>query len=170
MNRPFNKKRFWLIIALLALVEALVCYVVLQREYLFPSDEVSEVYTRYADDESIDASFIKGYRVNDTLFVDVTLLQAKDSAGWERLLNDFHLVNAIDTNLYSQSQSFCISLVSKDDPTKKTGNPDEPLCSRVAFPYEREIHIYSTENDDHCMALHMHLMLNLSKYQTIKRK
>ena len=91
MNRPFNKKRFWLIIAILALVEALVCYVVLQREYLFPSDEVSEVYTRYADDESIDASFIKGYRVNDTLFLDVTLLQAKDSAGWATLKTDFSI-------------------------------------------------------------------------------
>ena len=91
MNRPFNKKRFWLIIAILALVEALVCYVVLQKEYLFPSDEVSEVYSRYADDESIDASFIKGYRVNDTLFVDVTLLQAKDSAGWATLKTDFSI-------------------------------------------------------------------------------
>jgi hypothetical protein len=72
-------------------VEALVCYVVLQKEYLFPSEEVSEVYTRYADDESIDASFIKGYRVNDTLFVDVTLLQAKDSAGWATLKTDFSI-------------------------------------------------------------------------------
>ena len=170
MNRPFNKKRFWLIIAILALVEALVCYVILQREYLFPSDEVSEVYTRYADDESIDASFIKGYRVNDTLFVDVTLLQAKDSAGWERLLNDFHLENVIDTSAYRQPHSFSISMVSPKDPTKRISSPDEPFCSRVAFPYEREIHIYSTENDDHCMALHMHLLLNLSKYQTIKRK
>ena len=170
MNRPFNKKRFWLIIAILALVEALVCYVVLQREYLFPSDEVSEVYTRYADDESIDASFIKGYRVNDTLFVDVTLLQAKDSAGWERLLNDFHLENVIDTSAYRQPHSFSISMVSPKDPTKRISSPDEPFCSLVAFPFEKEIHIYSTENDDHCMALHMYLLLNLSKQQTIKRK
>ena len=170
MNRPFNKKRFWLIIALLALVEALVCYVVLQREYLFPSDEVSEVYTRYADDESIDASFIKGYRVNDTLFVDVTLLQAKDSAGWERLLNDFHLENVIDTSAYRQPHSFSISRVSKEDPTKRISNPDETFCSLVAFPFEKEIHIYSTEDDVHRIALHKYLLLNLSKQQTIKRK
>ena len=129
-------------------------------------DECSPLYQRYCHTPGIEASYVKGFRINDTLFVNVTLLQAKNSAGWERLLNDFHLVNAIDTNLYSQSQSFCISLVSKDDPTKKTGNPDEPLCSRVAFPYEREIHIYSTENDDHRTALHKYLLLNLSKQQT----
>ena len=163
-----KKRRFWLIVA--AIVAAEVLAAVVWRCYLYPEREVSDLYLRYAEDPGVEASYVKGFRINDTLAIDATLLHATDSAGWERLLNDFHLVNAIDTNLYSQSQSFCISLVSKDDPTKKTGNPDEPLCSRVAFPYEREIHIYSTENDDHCMALHMHLLLNLSKHQTIHKK
>ena len=135
-----------------------------------PYTQCSDLYKRYAAVDDIDATFIKGYQVNDTLFVDVTLLQAKDSAGWERLLNDFHLENVIDTSAYRQPHSFSISMVSPKDPTKRISSPDEPFCSRVAFPYEREIHIYSTENDDHCMALHMHLLLNLSKHQTIKRK
>ena len=167
MNKRYRSYLYSLAILLLS---AALTLAVKYRPRGLSEEECGPLYRQYAHAPGIEASFVKGFRVNDTLFLDVTLLQAKDSAGWERLLNDFHLVNAIDTNLYSQSQSFCISLVSKDDPTKKTGNPDEPLCSRVAFPYEREIHIYSTENDDHCMALHMHLMLNLSKYQTIKRK
>jgi len=89
--RPFNKKRFWLIVAFLAFIEVLICYIVLQWKYIFPSNEVSEIYTHYAENESIDVSFIKGYRVNDTVFVDVTLLEAADSIGWNTLWHDFCL-------------------------------------------------------------------------------
>ena len=122
MNRPFNKKRFWLIIAILALVEALVCYVVLQREYLFPSDEVSEIYDRYEKVEGIDVSFVKDYKVNDTLFVDVTLLEAKDSVGWTTLQADFHVpvIPEEYRKLLANSSSVDFWLASKKDPTIKT--------------------------------------------------
>lgn len=164
MNRPFNKKRFWLIIAILALVEALVCYVVLQREYIFPSEEVSEVYTRYADDESIDASFIKGYRVNDTLFVDVTLLQAKDSACWERLVEDFGLTESV--RVIPDKPSIIVRRVSKDNPYQGIQAPDEPFDNLVAVPDRREVHLYCTENEQQSLDLYMHLIL---KYMTTSK-
>ncbi len=93
MKRPFNKKRFWLIIAILALVEALVCYIAIQWKYIFPSNEVSEIYARYEKVEGIDVSFVKDYKVNDTVFVDVTLLEATDSVGWATLKKDFEVPN-----------------------------------------------------------------------------
>ena len=93
MKRPFNKKRFWLIIALLALVEALVCYIAIQWKYLFPSNEVSEIYARYEKVEGINVSFVKDYKVNDTVFVDITLLEATDSVGWVTLKKDFDIPN-----------------------------------------------------------------------------
>ncbi len=93
MKRPFNKKRFWLIIAILALVEALVCYIAIQWKYIFPSNEVSEIYARYEKVEGIDVSFVKDYKVNDTVFVDVTLLEATDSVGWVTLKKDFDIPN-----------------------------------------------------------------------------
>lgn len=163
-----KKRRFWLIVA--AIVAAEVLAAVVWRCYLYPEREVSDLYLRYAEDPGVEASYVKGFRINDTLAIDATLLHATDSANWERLLNDFHLVNFIDTNLYSQPQSFSISMVSPKDPTKRVNNSEETFCSCVAFPFEKEIHIYSTENDDHCMALHMYLLLNLSKQQTIERK
>ena len=93
MKRPFNKKRFWLIIAILALVEALVCYIAIQWKYIFPSNEVSEIYARYEKVEGIDVSFVKDYKVNDTVFVDVTLLEATDSVIWTTLKKDFEVPN-----------------------------------------------------------------------------
>ena len=151
MKRTFNKKRFWLIVALLALVEVLVCYVVLQGRYLFPSEEVSEVYSRYANDESIDASFIKGYRVNDTLFVDVTLLEAKDSAAWERLVEDFGLTESFGA--IPDKPSIIARRVSKDNPYQGVQAPDEPFVNLVAVPDRREIHLYCTENEQQSLDL-----------------
>lgn len=59
------------------------------RATIFRNGDVSELYLRYADTEGINATFIKDFHVNDTVYVDVTLLQATDSAGWEMLISDF---------------------------------------------------------------------------------
>ena len=62
------------------------------RAAIFRNGEVSELYRAYMDTPGVDATFIRGFQVNDTVSVDVTLLQATDSAGWERLITDFKIV------------------------------------------------------------------------------
>lgn len=56
-----------------------------------PFDQCSDVYKRYAAVDGVDATFIKDYKVNDSVFVDVTLLEATDSAGWATLKKDFEV-------------------------------------------------------------------------------
>ena len=163
-------KRFWTFtICGLLLAVAIPLLTAYWPRILLPS-QCSPLYQRYCHTPGIEASYVKGFRINDTLAIDATLLHATDSASWEQLLNDFHLVNAIETSAYSQPHSFTNSKVSTKNPTKRVSNPEEPFFSRVTFPFEKEIHIYSTENDDHRMALHMHLLLNLSKQLTIEKK
>ena len=58
-----------------------------------PFDQCSDVYKRYAAVDGVDATFIKDYKVNDTVFVDVTLLEAKDSVIWTTLKKDFEIPN-----------------------------------------------------------------------------
>lgn len=53
-----------------------------------PLEECCELYQRYADTEGLEATFIQGYRINDSVRVDVTLLQATDSAAWVGLTED----------------------------------------------------------------------------------
>lgn len=101
MNHFFNIKRFWLIIAILAVIEVLVLFAVFQWRYLFPSNEVSVIYRYYEKVDGIDVTYIKGFKVNDTVFVDVTMLEAKDSLGWAILKQDFML-----PELDSESQQF----------------------------------------------------------------
>ena len=54
-----------------------------------PFEQCSEIYQKYANVEKVQASFIKDFKVNDTVFVDVTLLEAIDSTGWDILKTDF---------------------------------------------------------------------------------
>lgn len=58
-----------------------------------PFEQCSEIYQKYANEEDIKASFIKDFKVNDTVFVDVTLLEATDSVGWNILKKDFEVPN-----------------------------------------------------------------------------
>ena len=55
-----------------------------------PFEQCSEVYKKYAGADGVDASFLKDYRINDTVRVDVTLLEAKTDSAWTILTDDFN--------------------------------------------------------------------------------
>lgn len=56
-----------------------------------PFGQCSEVYKKYAAVDGVDAMFIKDYKINDIVFVDVTILKAKDSATWISLKKSFEV-------------------------------------------------------------------------------
>ena len=88
MKHPFNKKRFWLVVGIVAILDVLILFLVFQWKYIFPSTEVSELYTKYANTEGVEASFVKDFRINDTVFVDVTMLEAVTDSGWDTLFSN----------------------------------------------------------------------------------
>lgn len=81
-------------LAALLCVAAVVAYK--YRASIFRSGDVSELYRAYKDTPSVDATFIRDFQVDDTVSVDVTLLQATDSAGWERLLSNVRTTNELE--------------------------------------------------------------------------
>lgn len=56
-----------------------------------PLQECSEIYQKYAKQPMIKASFIQDFIINDTVSVNVTLLQSIDSTGWATLRKDFNI-------------------------------------------------------------------------------
>ena len=77
----------------LALLAAIVPAAVgLVRHYL-PSEIAAAggVYDHYRSHAGIDATYVRQWRVNDTLRVNATVLQARDSATWEWLKDEFSL-------------------------------------------------------------------------------
>lgn len=84
-------RRSLIITLAVCLLAVAVAFVVKRCPRTVPFEQCSELYQRYADREGIDASFIQGYRLNDSVRVDVTLLQATDSAAWGLLTADFKI-------------------------------------------------------------------------------
>ena len=77
MTHRFNIKHFWLVVGLLFLVECSALWAYRSCSRTLPESQCSEVYRRYAHVPGVEA--------------DVTLLRAADSAGWDFLVDTFHV-------------------------------------------------------------------------------
>ena len=84
-------KRTSIVTLCLCVFVAVVMVVAVCMQRVVPYWQCSEVYKKYSRVEGVRATYVKDYRVNDTLTVGVTLLEATDSAGWEYLKEDFGL-------------------------------------------------------------------------------
>ena len=84
-------KKLWIITVLVCLLIVGGGAGVLLWPRTVPLGQCSEVYKTYANYPSIKASFIKDFRINDSVTVDVTLLEAVDSNGWNTLVTDMNL-------------------------------------------------------------------------------
>ncbi len=81
--------RRWLITLALIIVVPLAVYLFISRTRVVPWDECSELYRRYADCPGVEAAYIKDYRVNDTLTLCATVLEATTDTAWAELQKDF---------------------------------------------------------------------------------
>lgn len=81
---------------ILALAVAAAIGVVVWRHVL-PMRRVSDLYRHYEHADGIAASYIHNYHVNDTITLDVTLLEATTDSAWQALCSDFAITNIVDT-------------------------------------------------------------------------
>ena len=84
-------KKHNVIIIILCVVAVLVAVLVKRCPRTVPYEQCSEVYKRYSRVEGVRATYVKDYRVNDTLTIGVTLLEATTDSGWVTLQEDFGL-------------------------------------------------------------------------------
>ena len=81
---------------ILVLAVATAVGVVVWRHVL-PMRRVSDLYRHYEHADGIAASYIHNYHVNDTITLDVTLLEATTDSAWQALCSDFAITNIVDT-------------------------------------------------------------------------
>ena len=121
-----------------------------------PYWKCSEVYRRYAHVEGVEAAFVKGFPINDTVAVDVTLLHATDSAGWAYMMEAFNIPKEL-LQLVKLRPEFRKSerVVLRDHPeigaAYEGENPDSGLTADdvevCAIDYlEREVCVFHTRN------------------------
>ena len=142
MNNRRSTIIFWLTTLVLTVAGVAVVYAVKARPHTVPWDECSEVYRQYAHADGIEATFLRGYRVNDTLSIDVTLLQATDSAAWDSIRKDFNIsttYNHITQDAINRGKDV-LSLVHTEKANAKTN----PLDVTVASKRDRYVCIFHT--------------------------
>ena len=86
-----RKSSFISVLVALLVVAAVVVWHFVPRQ--LPYSECGDIYKHYAAVKGVEATYIKDYKVNDTVFVDVTLLEATDSVGWATLKKDFEVLD-----------------------------------------------------------------------------
>ena len=113
-----------------------------------PLEECSGIYQRYHDNPHVVASFLKDFRVNDTVTVDVTLLEAKDDEGWEEICQRF------DIKPYSseaQEIANAYSVSTKLVPRKKNAETPNSILSNnyllVISRHSKTVSIFDTKYD-----------------------
>ena len=96
-----SRRTFWILVVALCLVAAGLS-LWLPREAA--ARRVSDLYRRYEPNPHLSVAFIEGFKINDTLAVDVTTVTALDDEGWDTLRADFrirqlpeHTQNKIDS-------------------------------------------------------------------------
>ena len=138
---------------------------------LFPSSEVSDLYRRYEHNPHIRATDIRNFQVNDTLRVDVTLLQADNDSAWCALMLDFgeseDLINLYNTNrelfVGEDVNAIEIFYIDKDD-TKKHLPRLVPGSRLVIGSYEKKtLCIFHAEEEKYKD------IISLTQIQNLKR-
>jgi hypothetical protein len=139
-----KKKAIIIVIIAMLLLGMLAC---LLWPRVVQLEECSEVYRRYEGLEGIDAAYIKNYRVNDTLTLPVTLLEATTDSGWARLQKDFgvpEIPKEYEDLFYADSNQVSV---------KKYVNPENPLDTQsndlvATSRYKRAICYFEIQNKE----------------------
>ena len=84
-----KKNNLICVVLFVTVVVAMLAWGYLAR--VVPYWQCSEVYKRYSRVEGVRATYMKDYRINDTLTIAVTLLEATTDSGWAMLQEDFGL-------------------------------------------------------------------------------
>lgn len=103
MSVPKNIKRFWMWVGIALLIELAAITLWKRWYWFFPSHAVSEVYTRYAGTDGLNVVFFRDFKINDTVSVDITFIEAVDSTAWELIKDDFRIITPEECNIHSDS-------------------------------------------------------------------
>lgn len=117
----------------------------------WPRQYGSEIYQYYSNIKGIKASYFENYRINDTVFVDITLLEAVDSNGWNTLWQDFCLpdLNPEMKRVIESKGDKVFSRTTKKNSYCDTVDEASPECDIVAVLFAKQtisvFHVTSLE-------------------------
>ena len=91
------------------------------------------LYGRYAPREDLTVAQVEGFRLNDTVKVDVLILVADDAAAWDRLREEFGI---------RTTEGVTSWLGEADNPSRRTRWIGQLCCKVIASHSRRTLCIY----------------------------
>lgn len=143
-------KRRLLTFGLLALLLVAAVTAWHYRARLLPHREAGEIFLRYRDIPGIDADYIKNFRINDTLCLDMTLFEAEDSLAFATLLKDWgksdEYIHDIMTHYFDKNTRY-IKLHPKGHPELPKSKIKTENEIVATFPVIRTILVFHTQTE-----------------------
>ena len=142
-------KRWGIKFLLLAIASILVVVAVKYWPRVLTPDQCSEVYRRYKDRDNLSVAFVKDYRIGDSITVDVTTIEAKDSTKWEKLLSSTNLprifiLKLLDNN--NENITRVVTYYSHRGDITMTSSAYSPGCELVVVsPEEHCLYVFDIE-------------------------
>lgn len=130
-----HKKRHIIVVVSLLLIAAAVPPLAIWWHRIFPTHEVSELYSRYENVDGVEASFVKDFQVNDTLFVDVTLLQATTDSAWAIFRKEFRLMGYPPENKIGGGKDISYKYIPKNKYNETTDTANILYNDCLAIDY-----------------------------------
>ena len=141
---------------------ALLCLLILGSAaavILWPRSNDASLSRHYNHIPGIKATYFKDYPINDTLSINVTLLEALDSTAWSTLRNDFNIAEldpALQQLIDCGLDPLFTRRVNKDDYTQSVDSTC-PNSQLLAFSYKSQsvtlFHI-TNEKELHAVLYH----------------
>lgn len=150
MSTSRNIRRFWLWVGIILLVELAAITLWKRWYWFFPSHAVSELYSKYAGADGINAAFVMDYRINDSVTVDVTLLEATDSNGWNMLRKDFNIAvldSVTQKKIDNGKDLIFTKIITPENYSKITGSPSEDTIMSSISRLRKTVSVFHTQNE-----------------------
>lgn len=151
--KPRYIKRLWLLWAVVVLLLAVGAALLPLWPRLFHS-EVSDLYRRYEHNPHIRATELHDFPVNDTLAVDVLLLEASSDSAWCALLSDFGMPKDLIDDYLANKEAFVSEkrnslikvTVNKNNIKQRLPIPDPDSRLTIGSYAKRSLCIFMTED------------------------
>lgn len=156
----------WLLTLALSLLAVLAAVAWRCWPRTVPLSQCSEVYQRYHDTPGIQASFIKNKQINDTLRLDMTILEAEDSLAFANMLKSMGKSDEYITDILSLGGNTdkCYSGTFRRRELGSLGDSDDANNEvRSVFPVRMTVAIFHTRTAEELKAV-----LQKSYYSKIK--
>ena len=96
------------------------------------------LYKRYASQADLTVAQVDGFRLADTVRVDVVLVVADDEASWQRLSRELGVRDADGVTSW---------LADVDAPARRTAWSGKPVLRVVASPARRSVGFYRLDTE-----------------------